>query len=300
MSRFSERPANAYSRFKDDPTIDGTVLTYGPYENIPPQTYEPIRVKYEYNQPLIEITKLERELWVSHSGGNLATEERYWLTNSGAELTDHFSRVRWQATTMAQQSTPALKAAQVHLRAGVRDVYFTDEIGNVSTSNLRDDYRDPVLEFRPRYPVFGGWNYSFTLGWNHDLARSVRETASEGIYVLRVPLLEGPVNAMYDEADVLVVLPEGAKVLAVDSSYKDMTEELTSLYSHLDVVGRTVVKLSARDMTDEHRRNELYVTYELSKDAQYRKPIRVATAVFAVFFAIILLGKVDVSISKKA
>ncbi|KAK9355476.1 Ribophorin I [Lipomyces doorenjongii] len=300
--KLPDRGANAYSKAKNDPQVEDTTLTYGPYVDSEPFATETIQVRYEYHFPVVEITKLERELWVSHSGGNLATEERYWMTNSAAKLSEAFSRLRWQASGMAGERSTAIKGFLIRLRPGARDVYFTDEIGNVSTSNFRADIRDPVLDFRPRYPIFGGWNYSFTLGWNHDLGRSLRVLSSEDsgsdTYMLRVPLLEGPDNAAYDVAEVSIILPEGANVVDIFSTYGDFTKEESLLKSHLDTIGRTVVKLTLNNIVDEHRRNELYITYTYSSASSLHKPIIVSAAIAAIFFAWIILGRIDVSISK--
>ncbi|KAK9346691.1 Ribophorin I [Lipomyces starkeyi] len=300
--KLPDRGANAYSKAKDDPQVEDTTLTYGPYLDSEPFATETIQVRYEYNFPVVEVTKLERELWVSHSGGNLATEERYWMTNSAAKLSETFSRLRWQASGMAGERSTAIKGFSVRLRPGARDVYFTDEIGNVSTSNFRADIRDPVLDFRPRYPIFGGWNYSFTLGWNHDLGRSLKVLSSEDsgsdTYMLRVPLLEGPDNAAYDMAEVSIILPEGANVVDIFSTYRDYEKEESLLNSHLDTIGRTVVKLTLNNIVDEHRRNELYITYTYSSASSLHKPIIVSAAIAAIFFAWIILRRIDVSISK--
>ncbi|KAK9367155.1 Ribophorin I [Lipomyces kononenkoae] len=300
--KLPDRGANGYSKLKNDPQVEDTTLTYGPYFDSKPFSAETIEVRYEYHFPVIEVTKLERELWVSHTGGNLATEEHYWMTNSAAKLSETFSRLRWQASGMAGERSTAVRGFSVHLRPGARDVYFTDEIGNVSTSNFRADIRDPVLELRPRYPIFGGWNYSFTLGWNHDLGRSLKVLPSEGsasdTYVLRLPLLEGPENCVYDVAEVSVILPEGAEVVDIFSTYKDYKREDSLVKSHLDTSGRTVVKLTANNIVDEHRRNEVYVTYTYSPASSLHKPIVVTAAIATIFFAWIILGRIDVSISK--
>ncbi|KAK9247176.1 Ribophorin I [Lipomyces tetrasporus] len=300
--KLPDRGANAYSKAKDDPQVDGTTLTYGPYFDAEAFAAEAIQVRYEYHFPIVEVTKLERELWVSHYGGNLATEERYWITNSAAKLSETFSRLRWQASGMAGERSTAIKGFSLHLRPGARDVYFTDEIGNVSTSNFRADIRDPVLDFRPRFPIFGGWNYSFTLGWNHDLGRSLKVVSTEesgsNTYILRVPFLEGPENTVYDVAEVSIILPEGANVVDVFSTYKDYSKEELLLKSHLDTVGRTVIKLTAENVVDEHRRNDLYITYTYSSASSLHKPIIVSAAIAAVFFAWIILGRIDVSIAK--
>ncbi|KAK9375313.1 Ribophorin I [Lipomyces chichibuensis] len=300
--KLSDRGANAYSKSKDDPQVEDTALTYGPYLDSKPFAAETIQVRYEYHFPVVEVTKLERELWVSHSGGNLATEERYWITNSAAKLSETFSRLRWQASGMAGERSTAIKGFSVRLRPGARDVYFTDEIGNVSTSNFRADIRDPVLDFRPRYPIFGGWNYSFTLGWNHDLGRSLKVLSSEDsgsdTYMLRVPLLEGPDNVAYDVAEVSIILPEAANVVDIFSTYRYYEKEESLLKSHLDTIGRTVVRLTLNNIVDEHRRHELYITYTYSSASSLHKPIIVSAAIAAIFFAWIILRRIDVSISK--
>lgn len=45
-------------------------------------------------------------------------------------------------------------------------MYYRDEIGNISTSNLKemDDFVE--LELRPRFPLFGGWKTQYYIGYN--------------------------------------------------------------------------------------------------------------------------------------
>ena len=69
-----------------------------------------------------------------------------------------------------------------------------------------------MLELKPRYPVFGGWNFPFKLGWDADSKRYLRKLKGEG-YVLQVPFLEGPKMAegiTYERINLRVILPEGA------------------------------------------------------------------------------------------
>lgn len=116
-------------------------------------------------------------------------------------------------TQYANPPTSALKELRVPLKVGSANPYFTDDIGNVSTSRWRSNSREALLELRPRYPVFGGWKYTFKIGWDADLKNFLRKLKSEG-YVLKVPFLEGPKMAEgveYEKVEVRVVLPEGAK-----------------------------------------------------------------------------------------
>jgi oligosaccharyltransferase complex subunit alpha (ribophorin I) len=104
----------------------------------------------------------------------------------------------------------------LHLPAGARDPYFIDIIGNVSTSNFRPTPSVPrgsppkysLLELKPRYPLLGGWNYSFTLGWDAPLADYVSHDV--GTYILGVPFLTPIPGAAIDDGELKVILPEGA------------------------------------------------------------------------------------------
>lgn len=198
----------------EDPTRQGNTFTYGPYEKVPAGAVQDVSIRYEFTKPLIHATLLERDVEVSHWGGNLATEERYWLGNRAAQLKNHFSRVQWQMTQYASPPTTALKELKLPLHVGSVDAYFTDDIGNVSTSRFRSNSREALLELKPRYPVFGGWKYSFRVGWNAGLEGYLRKLKVGDGYVLKVPFVEGPKmseGVEYERVDVRVILPEGAQ-----------------------------------------------------------------------------------------
>ena len=42
---------------------------------------------------------------------------------------------------------------------------------------------------RPRYPILGGWKYSFTLGWDAPLGDSASYDAKTGTYIAEVPIM---------------------------------------------------------------------------------------------------------------
>ncbi len=55
---------------------------------------------------------------------------------------------------------------QTVLPASAADVYYRDEIGNISTSHLREMDDSVEVELRPRFPLFGGWKTHYLLGYN--------------------------------------------------------------------------------------------------------------------------------------
>ena len=52
------------------------------------------------------------------------------------------------------------------LPASARDVYYRDEIGNISTSALRESEELVEIELRPRFPLYGGWKTKYYIGYN--------------------------------------------------------------------------------------------------------------------------------------
>jgi len=70
--------------------------------------------------------------------------------------------------------------------------------------------RNSILELRPRYPLMGGWNYSFTLGWDSPLSDSATWDEKNGRYIVQVPVLTLIPGAVVDDTEVKIILPEGA------------------------------------------------------------------------------------------
>lgn len=125
----------------------------------------------------------------------------------------------------------------IQLPAGIHSPYFYDQNGNVSTSHFRSTPSLPqaespflnprvldgvkpgtrahaskfsVLEIRPRYPVLGGWNYTFTLGWDAPLRDWAAYDRKTGKNLVAVPFLNTFKDVAVDEAEFKVILPEGA------------------------------------------------------------------------------------------
>lgn len=285
-----------------DPQKQGSTFTYGPYNSIPAGAEELVSARYEFTKPIPHASVLERDIEVSHWGGNLATEERYWLQNLGANLKNQFSRVEWQKTSYMNPPSAALKALNLPLHSGAADAYFTDDIGNVSTSRFRPGKKEAMLELKPRYPIFGGWKYTFRVGWNADLSKYLRKLSTGDSYVLKVPFLEGPrasEGIQYSRVNLRVILPEGATNVKYSTSVP-LVDSTTSLHkTFMDTLGRTTLSLTAINLVDEFRERDLIVTYDYPWAAGFRKPIVITLGMFSVFVAAWIFGNLDTSIGKK-
>jgi oligosaccharyltransferase complex subunit alpha (ribophorin I) len=209
----------------------------------------------------------------------------------------------------------AIKELKFPLKVGSLDPYFIDVIGNVSTSRFRSNKREANLEIKPRYPVFGGWNYPFRVGWNADLKNFLRKLSTGQGYILNVPFLEGPKQPEgmeYEHIELRVILPEGAEYVVLLSQIEflltlsrnvqysttvPLVSVETSLHrTFMDTTGRTALTLTAINIVDNFRERELIVTYDYPLLAGLRKPLVIFVTFFGLFVTAWAIGSLDVGI----
>ncbi|XP_068663490.1 dolichyl-diphosphooligosaccharide--protein glycosyltransferase subunit 1B-like [Aristolochia californica] len=277
-----------------DPTVrSGTEIKYGYYQERPPYSFSPIVVHFENNHPFAVIEELVREVEVSH-WGSLQITELYQLFHAGARHGGGFSRVEYQS----RQSTSGVSSFK-HLLAilppRVESVYYRDEIGNISSSHLRTDAQKSQLEIEPRYPLFGGWRATFTIGYRVPLQDFLFE-ASDGRRYLNFsfgcPLHETSVKKLI----VKVVLPEGSKYASAIIPFP-VEQHVEVSYSYLDIVGRTVVVLEKENVVPEHN-VAFQVYYKFNQISMLAEPLMLTSAFFLLFITCIAYLHIDLSVHK--
>ncbi|VVT49039.1 uncharacterized protein SAPINGB_P002074 [Magnusiomyces paraingens] len=280
-----------------EPTVNEGVLVYGPFDNVPPYTSNSFIVQYEYPRAVVKTVQLQRDIWISHWGSTASFVETYQFHHFGTKLKEGFSRLGYmQRATSYNLNVASYKGIEIHLPEKAREPFYTDLVGNVSTSSFSQQEDHTSLVLRPRYPLFGGWNYNFTIGWSVDLAEYVK-TLGPDKYLLRVPLLEGPGEMSYDEVIVNLILPEGATDIDVAALQPFLPETTYITKSYLDFSGRPTVQLVYKNLIDSYKRTSIFVTYTYTTQAAYKKPLAVSGVFAALFTAILFLSKVDIKIS---
>ncbi|KAG8406849.1 dolichyl-diphosphooligosaccharide--protein glycosyltransferase subunit 1 [Metarhizium acridum] len=195
------------------PQKQGAKLIYGPFGEKPAGAISPAQVRFEFTKPVTHVSTLERDIEVSHWGGNIAFEERYALHHRGANLSSPFNRVKYAQSAFFNPASTALKELRVPLQVGSVDPYFTDVIGNVSTSQFRSNKREALLELKPRYPLSVAGTIPSPLAGTRMLPTFSARLQLVAMF-LKVPFLEGPRQAEgieYGQVIIRVVLPEGAR-----------------------------------------------------------------------------------------
>ncbi|GBE79631.1 oligosaccharyl transferase alpha subunit [Sparassis latifolia] len=297
-------------------TRSSATIIYGPYHNIVPSSSKEfvtekqrrITAHYGYDQPVLEVSNLKRTAEISHWGANLNIEDNIHLHNAGPTLKGHFSRLEFQSQSFYGRPSPQmLTGLMLHLPAGVHSVYYYDLIGNVSTSRLRTtpsvqkgspSTQFSLLELRPRYPLMGGWNYSFTLGWDSPLRDYAGWDQQSGKYIVGVPLMTIIPGAVIDDAEVEIILPEGATDIEYFPPFPALKTDIATHVTYLDTIGRPTISFTYKQLTDKHT-GTIFVTYSVPLSAHLKKPLAVAAA-FMVIFALGFASKrMDMRIQKK-
>ncbi|KAG7700933.1 hypothetical protein KL930_004683 [Ogataea haglerorum] len=272
-------------------------LVYGPYQKkFKPLSNLPLALIFTKNQPLPFVNLLKRDFWVSHWSDSLQLEEYYELTNKGLQLDKGFSRVDWMNGRYTMRPTSVITSIQIPLpKVETSEVYFVDKVGNVSTSLFHNN----ELVLKPRFPIFGGWNYNFTVGWTSPLSKFLK---SEGdLHVLRVPLLDGLNDATYDRVEISFFLPEGAKFVGFDDILNLKEWKIDHKFSYLDITtGHTQVTFVLENLVDEMRNVDILIEYEYGLAGMLRKPVTAAVYIFGALLGLFLLRKIDLSIRPSA
>lgn len=269
-----------------------TTISYGPYEDKEPYSEAELKVHSENNTPFLTITSLERIIEVSH-WGNIAVEEHIEIRHTGAILKGPFSRYDYQRT---QDTGASVKSFKTVLPASARDVYYRDEIGNISTSALREDEDMVEIELRPRFPLFGGWKTKYYIGYN---VPSYQYLFNEGDhYALKMRFVDHVFdNLVIDQMTFKIILPEGSTNMDLKTPYDIVRGKNMLHYTYLDTMGRPVIVAYKNSLVEQHIQDfELH--YNFKKFMLLQEPLLVVMAFYLLFVLVIIYVRLDFSITK--
>lgn len=129
-----------------------------------------LNIHIEHYGPFLTVSEMTRHIEVSH-WGNVAVEETLEIINTGARLSGPFSRLDYDMGVGKQTAVSSLKTA---LPSAAQHIYYRDEIGNISTSRVKDVSDAVEVTLSPRFPLMGGWKTKYTIGYNvpaHEFLR---------------------------------------------------------------------------------------------------------------------------------
>ncbi|XP_047488055.1 dolichyl-diphosphooligosaccharide--protein glycosyltransferase subunit 1-like [Penaeus chinensis] len=281
----------SYSRLKPSSHTD-TSITYGPYDGVKPFSHDAMVIHYENNSPFLTVTNLERVIELSH-WGNIAVEETIDVLHTGAKLKGSFSRYDFQREHNTYSSVKSFKTI---IPASAKDVYYRDEIGNISTSHMRIQDDAVELDLRPRFPLFGGWKTHYKIGYNVPSYEYLYNSGDE--FILKMRILDHVYDdVIVDNLIVKVVLPEGVRNIELETPYPVERKADTLHYTYLDTIGRPVITISKKNLVESHIQ-DFSLKYSFPSILMLQEPLLVVVAFFILFITVILYVRLDLTLSK--
>ncbi|XP_007888541.1 dolichyl-diphosphooligosaccharide--protein glycosyltransferase subunit 1 [Callorhinchus milii] len=290
--RLASKNVESYTKL-GSPSKSEDSIEYGPYKDVAPYSQDMLRVHFENNSPFLSIVSMTRLIEVSH-WGNIAVEETIDLKHSGAVLKGPFSRYDYQR--QPDSGISSVKSFKTILPAAAQDVYYRDEIGNISTSHLVVLDDSVEMEVRPRFPLFGGWKTHYVVGYNLPSYEYLYNLGDQ--YALKMRFVDHVFDdQVIDSLTVKLILPEGAKNIHVDTPY-DIDRKPNELhYTYLDTFGRPVIIAHKSNLVEQHIQ-DVVVHYNFNKILMLQEPLLVVAAFYILFFTVIMYVRLDFSITK--
>ncbi|EGV64345.1 dolichyl-diphosphooligosaccharide--protein glycosyltransferase subunit 1 [Yamadazyma tenuis] len=268
----------------------------GPVDNVKPWSLKPVGLLYDHNKPLAKVHLLERGIWLPSSDINeFQIEEYYEVYNDGAELNSGFSRVEWiKGNYETARNHWALSHFEFPSTSALEfdDYYFTDKVGMVTTHKKIKNF----LLFEPRFPLFGGWKYNFTFGFNQKFDNHLKKLDDE-TYILKVPLLNSALDLTYSTVNLNFYLPENAEFVNVSSPIAFQSIETDFEKSYLDVSdGHKKVTVVYKNLFEDVSKVDVLVMYKYTKANYWWKVFKISGFVFIGLVSYYLLQLVDLSL----
>jgi oligosaccharyltransferase complex subunit alpha (ribophorin I) len=100
------------------------------------------------------LNEATRKIKVSH-WGNIAVDEYFRIENIGPKVKGQYSRVDIDTKEAGKMCLRNLNSQYPYY---IKGMYIGDYIGNISSTNALRTATSVNLDFRPRYPICGGWS----------------------------------------------------------------------------------------------------------------------------------------------
>ncbi|XP_044008598.1 dolichyl-diphosphooligosaccharide--protein glycosyltransferase subunit 1-like [Aphidius gifuensis] len=288
------RNIESFTKLKPYTSTD-TTITYGPFDKRVPFSKDNLNIHFENNNKFLTVKKLERVIEISH-WGNIAVEETIDLLHTGALLKGSFSRYDYSREHKSGQSS--VQNFDTILPAAATDIYYRDDIGNISTSHTRIKKDSVDVNLRPRFPLFGGWKTHYIIGYNVPSYEYLFYNNYNSEYLLNMRLIDHIFDDMIiDELIVKIILPEGTRNFELSTPYEVERQKNYLHYSYLDTTGRPVISFTKNNLVENHIQN-FKLKYNFPRLLMLQEPLLVAIALYLLFLLVIIYVRLDFTIDK--
>jgi oligosaccharyltransferase complex subunit alpha (ribophorin I) len=267
----------------DSGEVRGRSVRYGTYKDVKPLHSHPIFIHVNYDSPIPVFTKASREVTLSH-WSSIGVEEEYKMTNNVAKLNGEFGRIDFNP----YQTKYALTNMYCELPYGTTNLYYTDEIGNITSSRATREDGKVKFSLEPRFPLMGGWKTYWKQTYNLPRDQYITETSKEQ-FEFKINFSHPFDDIVAEDFEFSIVLPEGASDVTVDYPFEMDGIQEEVVYRYLDLKGRKKLIFTKKNVVEHHHDKTVRVTYKLSEFDHYMKPLILIIYTFILLFVLQLL-----------
>ncbi len=176
-----------------------------------PFTSEHIFIHTTYRDPIPVLRNVTKEITVSH-WDTIKVDEFVHMENEIAKLAGEFGRVDYNPFDVAY----AISEVTCNLPLNAHHLYYVDPVGNVTTSHARKEDDKVLFEFKPRFPIMGGWKATWNQGYSLPARSSIKQSVDDhSLHVFKIQLAHSFDEIVAGNFTIKIVLPEGATDVAV-------------------------------------------------------------------------------------
>jgi len=291
-AKLASEKIESYSPKKQS-DVRGDTIEFGPYNDLEPLASSPLKIHYENEYPFVTMTTMRKQIEISHYG-NINVEEHYILQHTGAKLRGVFSRYEYQRQ---QKSGASFRSIRALPPASASNIYYRDQIGNISTSAVRQEGSHTLMEVQPRFPMFGGWKTDFYIGYDVPASDFLYvDAADTSRYMLNISFACPFPEAVVDRQEILVILPEFSSDIKWVTPFEIDSESRNTHVTYLDTVGRPVLLLKKSNVVRLHDQ-PFQVVYRLSSVYLLQEPLLIVASFFGLFLMAMVYFRIELSLS---
>ncbi|KAK9880095.1 hypothetical protein WA026_008610 [Henosepilachna vigintioctopunctata] len=246
-------------------------------EYIKPHSYDELIIMFTTPIPILKVKTLNRNIFISNFG-KIMVQDQVVVENTGPKL---------QGPYFNNQSDYWM---YTHLPSSAEDIALSDVIGTNLKTYLYENNGTKTLKFIPRYSLRqGGWKSTYTLRYNIPVYEYIFKDQTH--YYIKIRAMDHILNdVLVEDADVNIILPDGASVVDVFVPLGFQRGSTTNIYTSLSVSGRPMVNLRGRHLIEEHIA-DVVVKYNFSLFSFLSAPFYIVFLLESILFLIILLRK---------
>ena len=117
-------------------------------------------------------------------------------------------------------------------------------------------------------------------------------------FVFEYPLAQIVIDGISDLYTTRVALPEGAKILGVDTAGIQAEVSFDKTFSYLDFIGRPTVVVKIKNHVPKATEGNLKITYQFQKHKLLIEPLYIVCGLFGIFATTIILGRMNLDFKK--